>query len=299
LSPHAFVTMKSSDPRGLDVDARTSIRLRVSNRNDYILGTDPEELQRLGFQHRVWSKDAFALWERAGLGEGQRILDLGCGPGFATFDLADIAGVDGMVIGLDKSAGYIASARAHAQAAGLSNVEFVVADLSDMKFERSSFDAIYCRWAFAWINTVEQAVRRACTFLKPGGVFLSQEYLHWGTFRVIPERSEVRRVIDACRESWRVMDSEIDIAGQLPMLFRKNGFDVIHTVAISKVSRPGRMVWQWPASFLKIYSLKLVDMGLLRSEERDAFLKVWPEVESDEDSMLIAPLMMEIIARKA
>jgi SAM-dependent methyltransferase len=271
----------------------------MSNRNEYILGTDPEELERLKFQHSVWAKDAFALWERAGLGQGQRILDLGCGPGFATFDLAAIAGSGGRVIGLDKSAEYIASARSHAQTVGISNIEFVLDDFSDMKFERGSFDAIYCRWAFAWINTVEQVVERACTFLKSGGVFLSQEYLHWGTFRVIPERPEVRRVIEACRESWHVMDSEIDIAPRLPMLFRKNGLDVIHTAAISKLSRPGQMVWQWPCEFLKIYSMKLVDMGLLRADERDAFFKVWPEVESDEDSMLIAPLMMEIVARRA
>jgi hypothetical protein len=58
-------------------------------------------------------------------------------------------------------------------------------------------------------------------------------------------------------------------------------------------------VWQWPSSFLKIYSLKLVDMGLLSAAERDGFLRVWPEVESNEDSMLIAPLMMEVVARKA
>jgi ubiquinone/menaquinone biosynthesis C-methylase UbiE len=271
----------------------------MGNQNDYILGTDPEELQRLGFQHRVWSKDAFALWESAGLGQGQRILDLGCGPGFATFDLAAIAGPDGKVIGLDKSAGYIASASSHARTVGLSNVEFVLADFSDMTFERSSFDAIYSRWAFAWINNVEEVVQRACTFLKPGGVFLSHEYLHWGTFRVIPERPEVRRVIEACRESWHIMDSEIDIAPSLPALFRKNGLDVTHMSAISKLSRPGQMVWQWPSSFLKIYSLKLVDMGLLSAAERDAFLRVWPEVESNEDSILIAPLMMEVVARKA
>src|SRR4051794_10001779 len=120
----------------------------MGSQNDYILGTDPEELQRLRFQHRVWSKDTFALWERAGIGEGQHILDLGCGPGFATFDLADIAGARGMVIGVDKSAEYIASARSHAQAARLSNLEFALAEFGDMEFERDSFDAIYCRWAF-------------------------------------------------------------------------------------------------------------------------------------------------------
>jgi SAM-dependent methyltransferase len=270
----------------------------MSNRTDYILGTDAEELERLNFQHRVWSKDAFALWERAGLGRGQRILDLGCGPGFASFDLATIAGPGGKVVGLDLSTKYIAHARSQARAMGLANVEFVEAPFTDMDFEPRSFDAIYSRWAFAWINNVEEVVRQACTFLKTGGVFLSQEYLQWGTFRIVPERPEVQRIIDACRESWRAMDSEIDIAPSLPPILRRSGFEVSHTASIAQLSAPGQMVWQWPASFLKIYSLKLIDMGLLTPSERKAFLDVWPQVERDRDTMLVAPLMMEILARK-
>lgn len=270
----------------------------MSGQTDYILGTDTEELERLGFQHRVWSKDAFALWERAGLGQGQRILDLGCGPGFATFDLATIAGPQGRAVGLDRSPGYIAYARSHAKVMGLSHVEFVETAFDDMRFEPESFDAIYSRWTFAWIGNVEETLQRACAFLKPGGVFLSQEYLRWGTFRIVPERPEVLRIIEACRESWRIMDGEIDIAPALPALFRKNGLAVVHTAPILKISKPGQMVWQWPSSFLRIYSLKLIDMGLLTHTERDAFLKVWPEVETDPDSMLIAPLMMEVVGRK-
>ena len=270
----------------------------MNDRTDYILGTDAEELERLQFQHRVWSKDAFALWERAGLGRGQRILDLGCGPGFATFDLATIAGPEGQVVGLDLSPKYISYARSQAAARGLGNVEFIEASFNDMDLEPGSFDAIYSRWAFAWINNVEEVARRASAFLKPGGVFLSHEYLRWETFRIVPERAEVRRIIDACRESWRVMDSEIDIGASLPALLRSSGLEVVRVASLSKLSKPGQMVWQWPAAFLKIYSLKLIDMGLLTRAERNAFLDIWPQVEADPDSMLIAPLMMEVVARK-
>ncbi|MGB2987712.1 MAG: hypothetical protein WBE26_17740 [Phycisphaerae bacterium] len=36
------------------------------DQSEYLLGTHAEELERLGFQHRVWAREAFDLWERAG-----------------------------------------------------------------------------------------------------------------------------------------------------------------------------------------------------------------------------------------
>jgi hypothetical protein len=142
-------------------------------------------------------------------------------------------------------------------------------------------------------------VQRACTFLKPDGVFLCQEYLRWETFRLVPDSPEVRKIIEASLESWQAMDGEIDIAPALPAMFRRNGLQVAHSAPIAKVSKPNQMIWQWLANFLKIYSLKLIDTGLLTTAARDAFLKVWPRVEAHPDSMLIAPLMMEVIAKKA
>lgn len=270
----------------------------MAETTDYILGTDKEELERLGFQHRVWSKDAFELWELAGLGRGQHILDLGCGPGFATFDLATITGPEGRVTGVDISPGYIAYARQQAVARGVDNVEFIETAFNEMNLKPGSFDVIYGRWVFAWINNVEEVVQRATTLLKPGGVFLSHEYLLWGSFRIVPERPEVRAIIEACRKSWAMMDSEIDIAPALPAMFRKHGLEVFHTEPIAKLSRPGQMTWQWPGTFLRIYSLKLIKMGLLSHGERDAFLQVWPEIEQDPDAMLIAPLMMAVAGKK-
>src|SRR5262247_3920166 len=53
----------------------------TTEEREYVLGTDDGELQRLGFQLRVWSAPAFALWERAGVHVGASVLDVGCGPG--------------------------------------------------------------------------------------------------------------------------------------------------------------------------------------------------------------------------
>ena len=95
-------------------------------------------------------------------------------------------------------------------------VKFLQRSAHDLQLEPEQFDVIYCRWVLSWVNEVPSIIAEISKLLKPGGVFLVQEYAQWGTFRIIPEIPAVRTMIEACRESWRIMPSEIDIAPQLP-----------------------------------------------------------------------------------
>jgi ubiquinone/menaquinone biosynthesis C-methylase UbiE len=267
-------------------------------KKDYILGTDQDELDRLGFQHRVWSEDAFSLWKRGGVRMGLNVLDLGSGPGFATFDLATIVGASGSVTAVDISQAYVDYGNHQASVRGVQNVEFLQRSIHDLGLEHEKYDVIYCRWVLSWVDSVDKIIEEISKLLKPGGVFLVQEYAQWGTFRIEPERVEVRTMIEACRESWRVMPSEIDIAPHLPAMFNQFGLKLEFKSTIEKVSSPGEMVWQWPTTFLHIYSHKLIEMGLMTTAERDAFVTCWPEMEATPNAMIITPLMMEFVARK-
>ena len=71
----------------------------MSTERDYVLGTHDEEIERLGLQHRVWLPRASDAWRRAGFSVGHTLLDVGCGPGWATLDLAGIAGPTGRAHG--------------------------------------------------------------------------------------------------------------------------------------------------------------------------------------------------------
>lgn len=265
---------------------------------EYILGTDREELDRLGFQHRVWSEDAFALWKKGGVRQGLKVLDLGAGPGFASFDLATIIGAEGHVTAVDISDAYVNYGNQIAAVMGVKNIHFIQRNVHDLRLEFNQFDVIYCRWVLSWVNDVASVIKNISKLLKPGAVFLVQEYAQWGTFRIIPERPQVRTVIEACRESWRLMESEIDIAPQLPEMFTHEGLNIEHKAVLEKVAGPKEMVWQWPETFLHIYSKKLMEMGLLSKTERDSFIDFWPSMQSDPSAMIVTPLMMEFIARK-
>lgn len=63
-------------------------QLHAKPEGDYILGTEEDEVQRLGLQHLVWRPRVTDAWRRAGFTVGQHIADIGCGPGYATWRLA-------------------------------------------------------------------------------------------------------------------------------------------------------------------------------------------------------------------
>ena len=75
----------------------------MSRDRDYVLGTHDDEIARLALQHRVWRPRALDAWRRAGFTVGQTLLDIGCGPGHAAVDLAEIVGPSGRIVAMDRS----------------------------------------------------------------------------------------------------------------------------------------------------------------------------------------------------
>src|SRR5687767_6429029 len=113
---------------------------------DYVLGTHDAELARLGLQHSVWRDRVLDCWQRAGITQGQTVIDVGCGPGYASLDLADIVGERGSIVGLERSERFLAAARQRAAARNLANLEVKQVDLVIDAWGISGADAAWCRW---------------------------------------------------------------------------------------------------------------------------------------------------------
>jgi SAM-dependent methyltransferase len=95
------------------------------------------------------------------LGPGDRVLDVGCGPG--NFSRA-FARVGGRVVGLDASATMLAEA---VRAGG--GVEYVRGDAADLPFRDASFDAVCCFAALYFIEQPLRAIAEMARVLAPGG----------------------------------------------------------------------------------------------------------------------------------
>src|SRR5262245_41380831 len=157
---------------------------------DYVLGTHDEEIERLGLQHRVWRPRMLDAWRRAGITVGQTVLDVGCGPGHAALDLAEIVGPAGRVLAIDRSRRFLETLAASARARGLGrSIETHEWDLDRSDLPATGADAAWSRWAIAFMQEPRAVIARLGRALRPGGVFVSHEYVDYRTWRVVP-RSE-------------------------------------------------------------------------------------------------------------
>jgi trans-aconitate methyltransferase len=129
----------------------------------------------------VWKHGA-SLVELLAPRAGERILDLGCGTGHLTAQLA-AAGVT--VVGLDRSAEMLAKARAEHP-----SLEFVQGDAREFFFAEP-FDAVFSNAMLHWILQAGQVVTRIRDALKPGGRFVAE----------LGGRGNVREIVAALRSA--------------------------------------------------------------------------------------------------
>ncbi|MCA8944059.1 MAG: methyltransferase domain-containing protein [Planctomycetes bacterium] len=261
---------------------------------DYILGTDPDELARLRTQHETWLPQLRSLVEQVSLADAT-VLDIGCGPGFTTIELARQVGPGGGVIACDASREFLDHLTREADRLGLGNVEPLRCKLEDLSLPAESIDVAYGRWVLSWIDDVESVLRNVRHALRPGGALLLQEYVDWGRFRVIPRDPAVERAVAACMASWRTSPGEIDVAERLPEIAKRTGFELRTFELIARSGRPGDSVWQWIEDFFEVYLPRLVRGGLLTRAEREAWTEHWGRLSRDPESIAIAPVVANVV----
>jgi ubiquinone/menaquinone biosynthesis C-methylase UbiE len=263
----------------------------------YVLGTDRAELHRLGLQHQVWASEARRGWELGGFRNGQTLLDLGCGPGFCTTELAYLAGDTGKVIGVDFAANYISFLRKQAELHEL-DIEIQHASFDDMQLAPNSLNGAFSRWALAWVSNPEEVIARVQKALKPGGRFVIQEYFDWSVFQTEPPMPQLKKAIGACYRSMKEQAGDIDVGRHIPAMATRLGLKVVHTRVIAKLTGPAELTWHWPYSFLNIYLPKIAERGLLTKEEVVAALQDLDALTAIPEARILCPTVLELVLEK-
>nr|WP_225753784.1 methyltransferase domain-containing protein [Actinotalea sp. Marseille-Q4924] len=100
---------------------------------------------------------------------GQRVLDVGCGPGSITVDLARAVS-PGEVVGVDRARAAVDLTRDAAGAADLPNLSAEVADVLDLPFDDASFDVVHAHQVLQHVPDPVAALREMRRVTRPGGV---------------------------------------------------------------------------------------------------------------------------------
>ena len=160
---------------------------------------------------------------------GERILDVGCGPGFYAEELLEQVGPDGSVVGVDSSADMLAVA-AH-RCEGRGNVAFHQADATSLPVRDGEFDAALSVQVLEYVDEVDVALAEIHRTLRPGGRLVVWD-VDWATVSMrTADPARMRRVLDA----WDEHLADPALPSRLAPLLRAAGFEDVaaegHTFA--------------------------------------------------------------------
>jgi SAM-dependent methyltransferase len=265
---------------------------------DYLLGTHDEEISRLGLQHRVWRPRVLDAWRRAGVTTGSKVVDAGAGPGWASLDLAEIVGPQGKVHALERSQRFLAYLEASAERRGLNNLQTSNLDLVTDDLPVEDADAFWVRWVLAFVSDPAAVLAKLVRTLRPGGVAIIHEYLDYRTWSLAPPSPAQEDFKNFVIEDWRASGGEPDIARSFPALLPEAGLRIRELRPIVDVISPSNYVWQWPASFLKLYPDHLVEAGKKDKAWADRLKAEFAAAEANPDTVMVTPMVLEVIAER-
>lgn len=191
--------------------------------SDYIHGeTDPHEIARL--EHMAVFTAHFVLRDLA-LRPGQRVLDLACGVGAMTEQLA-IRCPSIRLFGVDIQMRSLHSAKANHPSAIYSQ-----ADAACLPFSDNTFDFVHCSWLLEHVPSPLKILNEVYRVLKVGGLCQFTEVDN-SSFRTDPEYSEVLEVMSTLCRIQIESGGDPEIGRQLVRLFQAAGFSDVEALPL-------------------------------------------------------------------
>ncbi len=155
------------------------------------LAADSFDARPLGF----WARYGMRTVERLGLSAGAKVLDVACGTGASALPAAQAVGPTGRVAGVDLAERLLARGREKARRQGLTNIEFLQADMTNLGYPDAHFDAVICVFGIFFVANMEAQVAELWRMVRPGGRLAVTT---WGRGLFAPAyevwREEVRKI---------------------------------------------------------------------------------------------------------
>lgn len=231
---------------------------------------------------------------RLGIEPGMRCLDVGCGGGDVTLELARLAGPSGAVVGVDLDEVKLDIARDEAEAGGYTNVEYRAGAVEELA-QDGSFDVVYARFLLTHLPDPRRALARMAGAARPGAVVAIEDidwiggFCHpaneaWDAFwQLYPALAQVRA-------------GDARLGSRLPALLSEAGL-VDVDVTITQPAGRDTDVKLLAALTLENIADGIVEAGLRTADEVAALVDELYALTADPQAMVCVPRIVHTRAR--
>lgn len=203
------------------------------------------ELDRLIRQAKVGLEFEKKIWATAGLQPDMRVLDIGCGPGVISTEMAKLV-PNGHVHGLDASEELLAVAGQIAKQSECENVSFSHGSVYELPQIREPYDFAYARFLYQHLEKPEQATEQIYEALAPGARFCVVD-IDDAWLMLHPEPPSFRPFLKLAQEGQTKRGGNREVGRELASYFVHHGFQDVQTRIVTLTSHDLGM-----ETFLKI-----------------------------------------------
>jgi len=226
----------------------------------YPLGNTQAEHERLARQAARFAYVTERAFRRAGVGPGQRVLELGSGAGDVAMLVAELVGPSGEVLGIERDSDSIAWARARAQSAGLTNVRFTQSDVADLP-AGNPFDVALGRFILMFVPDPVTVMRSVARQVRPGGIIVFLEVTWSATLHVAGHLPLWNAALTTIHQAIQHAGARPEQGPDLYRVFRSAGLPA-PTMHLETMLGASRDLTAWPSDLLKSMRPQIAKAGI-------------------------------------
>jgi ubiquinone/menaquinone biosynthesis C-methylase UbiE len=250
--------------------------------------------------HRWRTAENSAAYLLGSLEPGLDLLDVGCGPGNITVDLARRT-APGRAVGIDAATAAVDAARAAAAEQGATGVEFQVGDIYNLVFDEGSFDVVHAHQVLQHLSDPVAALREMRRVCRPGGVVAARDG-DYQAFTWFPQSPGITRWLDMYRAIARGNHAEPDAGRFLLSWAHAAGFSAVKATASTWCfATPEDREWWGGLWADRVTESALgdqaVEQGLATRSDLEEMATAWRHWAADADGWF-AVLHGEILCRR-
>jgi ubiquinone/menaquinone biosynthesis C-methylase UbiE len=252
--------------------------------------------ERLTVLARSWQPTTSALFDRVQLGPGMRCVDLGCGSGDVTFEMAERVGPDGSVTGVDMDMVKLGLARRAAATQGLLNVEFRQMNVYEFA-ESDAYDLVYARFVLQHLSRPVDVLRAMWAAVRVGGVLVVEDADFEGSF-CDPPHNGFAFWVEAYQRVLERHGGDPLMGRKLHRYFTDAGIPEPSVGVVQNVHRTGEAK-MLPHSTVEATAEAIVAEGVATAEQLREALDGLAELGADTHSLCGSPRVFQVWTRRA